>query len=1004
MQEPGGYRLPLSTADVDAFRFSELARTGRARLREGRPDTAAQQLREALQLWRGPALPELDDPAPAGRLDEQRLDALEDRIEAAIQLDGGADVVAECEALAADHPLRERFTWLLMTALAGAGRTNEALAGYERLRRYPVDQLGTDPSAELQRLHLTLLRSEPERPSRTVTRTNLRTGRTTFLGRADELNRIAELLDSGRLVTVVGPGGAGKTRLAGVAASDWVGRLDDGVWLVELAPVTDPVNLAQAIPGSLGLRANTTVDRRAEQAMSTEDRLFDVLADSDCLLVLDNCEHVITDLASLADRLLASCPRLRILATSREALAIDREALCQLPPLRLPPVGADADEALGLPSVQLFTDRAAAVSADFRVDSDTVGAVVEIVRRLDGLPLAIELAAARLRVLPVHEIAARLSDRFRLLTGGNRAAMPRHRTLRAVVEWSWDLLTPTERLLAERLAVFPSGATIESASRICADPALPAALPSGEDDVVELLSQLVDKSLLQSGLGSNRSRNSQSPSRYRMLETLREYGIEQLAARHEADGVRLVHARYFADLVAEAEPSLTRGDQLVAIGRLEDERDNILAALRYFGDCGHARAAVEMTRALGWYWTLLGGHSEATTWLRFALSVPDPAGTVPARDRVVVEALHAINTMATTFGDNAPEDVEDGVARLEELNVRLDEVDAAGDPVILMLRPMMLFFSRSLDRAFELLDDAVQASDPWVRATSYMFRAAINENEGRVPAMRADVDTALALFTDLGDRWGMASTLSARGQLHVLDGQLPEAISAYQRAADSMAEFGATADEMMFRLRLSDLHARIGDFDGARREAALVGGLDLQAGSRTRRLLADGVTATMTMLLGERDEMRRLAGRLREDVQHLNQVHPMNGHVRASTLAVLGTLESELGDPALAGATLTAAYDCAVGTRDMPILAAIGLAVAGWAEASERPQDAAEMLGATISLRGADDPTDPLAVRLRSRLDTALGSEPLAAAVASGRALGRADAIERIRPGTIRET
>lgn len=351
VQEPGGYQLAVAVADVDAVRFSELARIGHAHLRDGRAEDALQRLDEALALWRGPVLPELDDPATVARLDEQRLGAVEDRIEAQIELDAAADVVAECQVLAAEYPLRERLTRLLMTALARTGRTNEALACYERLRGYLAHELGTDPSADLQGLHLSLLRTEPAVAARTVARTNLRAGRTSFLGRAEELNRISQLLSGGRLVTVVGPGGSGKTRLAAVTAADRVSRLDDGVWLVELAPVTDPVNLAQAILGSLGLRANATVDRRTEQPMSSEHRLFDVLGDSDCLLVLDNCEHVITDLAELTDRLLASCPRLRVLATSREALAIDGEALCLLPPLRLPAAGATVDEALALASV-----------------------------------------------------------------------------------------------------------------------------------------------------------------------------------------------------------------------------------------------------------------------------------------------------------------------------------------------------------------------------------------------------------------------------------------------------------------------------------------------------------------------------------------------------------------------------------------------------------------------------------------------------------------------------
>ena len=248
------------------------------------------------------------------------------------------------------------------------------------------------------------------------------------------------------------------------------------MWLIELAPVTDEKAIAQAMLSALGLVDTRAVERRVERpARDTTDHLFDVLAEADCVLLVDNCEHLIGPVASLIDQLLARCPDVRILTTSREPLGIVGESLCVLPPLGLPPVGVGAAEAAAHPAVQLLVERAQAVSAGFVVDDSTVDHVTEIVRRLDGLPLAIELAAARLRVMPIGEIAAKLSDRFRLLTGGSRTAMPRHRTLRAVVEWSWDLLGPKERLLAERLAVFPAGATEASAIAVCGDNRLPAA-------------------------------------------------------------------------------------------------------------------------------------------------------------------------------------------------------------------------------------------------------------------------------------------------------------------------------------------------------------------------------------------------------------------------------------------------------------------------------------------------------------------------------------------------
>ncbi|MBV9822865.1 MAG: winged helix-turn-helix domain-containing protein [Actinobacteria bacterium] len=1000
LAEPGGYRLAVPAEQLDAHRFAELARTGRGALRAGDAAEAERCLDEALALWRGPAVPELDaaDGATleAQRLEAQRLDALEDRVSARLLLGRPGDVLAECEALAAAHPLRERFTALLMTALQQSGRANEALAAYDRLRRFLRDELGTDPSPALRQQHLELLRAADEPAPTAPRRTNLRAARTSFLGREEQLKRIEELLHGGRLVTVVGPGGAGKTRLAETVAGSWVDRLGDGVWLVELAPVTDPIDMPQAVLGSLGLRASVLVERRDQQPQTSEQRLLDGLADADCLLVLDNCEHLVAAVAELADRLLAGCPRLRILATSREPLGIDGEALCLLTPLELPAAGARLEEAVALPSVRLFLDRAAAVTA-FEPDEAAGAAVVEIVRRLDGLPLAIELAAARLRVLPVTEIAARLSDRFRLLTGGNRAALPRHRTLRAVVEWSWELLSPAEQLLAERLAVFPSGATVASALAVCAAPSLPAGLPGEPGDVADLLSQLVDKSLLQAQPGGE--------VRYRMLETLREYGIERLAERGEADGVRLEHGRYFARLVAEAEPWLTGADQLPWLRRLADERDNVLAALRYLGDAGHAADVVAMARTLGLYWMLLGSHSETGSWLRFALDVPDPAGEVAAQDRAVVEAVHSLQALAGAFGGEQGSDgaggIEEGLARLRQLDADLERLAVDLDPLVLLLRPMLLFFSGAADRVFELLDRAVLADDPWVRAAAYIFRARVNENEGNVEAMRADIDIAQELFDRLGDRWGLASAVSARAQLHLFDGEISDAIAGYQRAAGYATELGASSDEVLFHLRLSELYTRAGDLEAAGRQADLVTALEFESGSRVQRMLADGVRATVAMLRGDRAGMRRIADRLAADLAAGRPSHPVSGHLEALSRAVLATLLIELDEPGPVAEQLAEAYRLAVATRDLPVLATVGLAVAGWAAAVGDPRGAAQVIGACTALRGAEDHTQPLLRRLLAELRDRLGEDRLAAELAAGRAMDRSAAIIRLDPGRL---
>ncbi len=962
----GGYRLAVDKTDVDAYRFASLAARGRRELRAGDAETALATLDDALSLWQGNPLSDADGAPYAesvvARLGEQRIQATGDLFDAHIALGRAADVVAQIEEVAAADLLQEAFTGQLMTALAAAGRTSEALVAYERLRQRLAEELGVDPDPRLQAQHLALLRGEdvvpsvrPSPASPKQKRTNIRASLTSFIGRDAELRRICELLEVGRLTTIIGPGGAGKTRLSAQVAALWDKRAADGVWMVELASVTEAVNIGPAMLLALGLRDAKVLDRQNDRAARDSiDRLFESLEDSETLLVVDNCEHLIAPVAELIDAILSRCPGVRVLATSREPLGIVGESLCVIPPLGLPPVAATASEAAGYPAVQLLCERAAAVSADFRVDKTNVRDVIEIVRRLDGLPLAIELAAARLRVLPVAEIASRLSDRFRLLSGGNRTAMPRHRTLRAVVEWSWDLLSPAERLLAERLSVFPAGSTEDAATVICAGGPLSA------DSVPDLLLSLVDKSLLQV-VGEH-------GLRYRMLETIREYGIERLAERGEAGSARAAHARYFAALAERLEPVLRGRDQLAAIGILNAEQDNIVAALRFLGDAGDVDRAIGMALALVWHWTMTASHTEIVTWMDFLLQLPAAAAH---RWIVYVRTARAISMLSTgqaDFSDN-PLGIRTEFAEIA------DELDGAPPPPsapIIIMAPVLSFFSDDDKRALRLSEDLLASDDLWIRAAVRTMRASFAENSGDLESMRTDVAAALGDFETIGDRWGLSTALNSRAWIRTLDGDSYGAIADYERAVGYLNEIGGQEDDLLVHLRLCGLRIRIGDLGGAKKSLDAARGIGATGPhAAARQMFADGAQAYLLLLEGDTVGALEITARLRRGIGSRGESPWMRGHVAAMVFSATAGISLRLGRLEEAADDVDFAYPLARDTKDMPIVAVLGVWVAGLAAARGQLSRAAFMLGACARLRGGDDFNDPSVAWVMEKLDAA---------------------------------
>ncbi|MDG4824164.1 BTAD domain-containing putative transcriptional regulator [Asanoa sp. WMMD1127] len=966
---PGGYRLDLPTESVDAERFTALARDGRDALHGGDPEKAAGLLRDALALWRGPALADVGDAAfavaPVARLEELRLAAVEDRIDADLRLAGAAHLVAELDELAAAHPLRERLWALRLRALAAAGRPAEALAAYEEFRQRLADELGADPSAELREVHLAVLRGA-DKP-KVGPRGNLRAALTSFVGRATELRRVARLLAEGRLVTLVGPGGAGKTRLATVAA-DALGA--EETWMVELAPVTDPADVPQAALVTIdGRAAGFTEPSRRQANRDALTRLVEALATSDALVVLDNCEHVIDAAARLADELLARCPRLRVLATSREPLGITGEALCPLPPLGLPERAAvDPAEVEAYPSIQLFRDRAAAVRPDFAVTADNVGDVVEICRRLDGLPLAIELAAARLRTLSTAQVAARLDDRFRLLTGGSRTALERHRTLRAVVAWSWELLTDDERRLIERLAVFPSTITAESAAGVAA-PEVPV------DVVADLLAALVDKSLLQ----------LVGDGRFRMLETIREYGLERLIETGDAPRWRAAHAAWFLARAELIDPHLRTRDQLHWLDQFDADRANIIGALHYAAEIDDADTAIRLAAALTMPLTIRGDHEQAVALLGRALAAQGPA---PAGHRAVVTAMHLLNQM---FSGAWP-----GEQAIQDLVILVRAAPPGTHPFLPVIEPIMTLFNEETERGLAAVAEGLDDADPFTRGLLLSLRGSIKENDGDADGMLEDLLAAAEIQREIGERWSLGMTLGSLSDALSKRGDLAGATAAMEEATRLAAELNARDDAGFQRIWLASLRAQGGDVEGARADLARF------LAELPRHGQANRTGAFIVMILGEFD---RHEGKLAEAMERYREAQRMQDAallVAPQFPGMLRGFEAHVaiaeGRYADARSLISSGIAHAMQGKDMPVIALVGVATVSLRAALGRFESAAETLGATDSLRGSPDLSNYDAMSLAQVLRDRLGDETYDSAYARGRGLSRADALALVDP------
>ncbi|HSM44339.1 MAG TPA: BTAD domain-containing putative transcriptional regulator, partial [Acidimicrobiia bacterium] len=723
--QPPGYRIGVSPEEVDATRFESLLDEAR---RSSTPSTAVEVYDRALGLWRGDPFADFayQDFARAEilRLEELLAMAKEERIQLLLDLGRHGEALAELESLVIEHPFRERLRGQLMLALYRSGRQADALRAFADAARALGDELGIEPSAELRDLEEAILVQDPSvaGPAQIAQQRlhNLPARLTSLVGRSQDVSRVVDLLSEHRLLTITGPGGVGKTSLAVACGQELMGRFEDGIWFVELAAITDPALVPVEIARSLSLDIG---DR------PTPELICEVFADRRMVLVMDTCEHLIDAVAATIATLLRKAPELRVIATSREPLGVPGEILWPTRPLAIPTDEGTAEDAASYDSVRLFVERARAVYPDFELDAETTPDVVAICRHLDGLPLALELAAARVHSLAVNEIASRLDDRFRLLTTGPRTVLPRQLTLEATISWSYDLLTEEERALFRRISVFSGGWTEEAAG----------AVSSRHGGVFDLLSRLVDRSLLTID-------RSSAVSRFSMLETVREFAARELATSGDQDETVQLHAEWFLDL---AESAVFQGpDQARWEQALSAEYENLRVALLRTLETGDPATALRLGGALGWWW-FFGNRDEGRALLDQLL---DGTSDADLPERVPVLLARA---RLDLFGPTA--------RSLSAAHEALVLADRHGDAGGVAKAAIYLALDPTTERS-TMLDEAIDffatAGEPWDEALARFQRMERLARDGDPNAAIEEGETALRLFRTTGDPWAISAALA----------------------------------------------------------------------------------------------------------------------------------------------------------------------------------------------------------------------------------------------------
>ena len=792
--EPSGYALRVDPEDIDALRFERLVGEARAEMVND-PGSARGTITKALGLWRDRPLAGLVfeefAQSEVRRLEELHLSALELRYEASIRVGEHSSTIPGLEKLVAEHPLRERLVALLMEALAGSGRQAEALRVYRSLELRLASDVGLEPSVEMRSLEEQILLQQEQRSAEPSLRTPgtkpvgyLPSRITSFVGRETDLDEVARLLEGTRLVTLTGPGGVGKTSLAVEAARGAAARYSGRVWVVDFSPLSDPSGVTGAVADVLGVKD--------EQGVSLQGVIADALRLERSLLVFDNCEHVLDAVSSLVVELLHAVPELTIVCTSRRSLAVDGESVYEVAPLGLPPVGAGVEELRAAASSRLFSERTVAVSPEFELTIENAADVATLCRRLDGIPLAIELAASNLRSMTTREIVESLGDRLSL--GGRPRDVAHHRTLRDTMQWSYDLLDETEQTVFDRLSVFAGRFSREAALAVGAD----------RDDVAPSpeLAALVEASMIVADVSGR-------ATSYRMLPTLRDFGVFNLRERGELESVRLAHAEYLA---ADAEAMVLPYAENQPTRRVEQNAsvEDFRAAAEWALHAGRTELAPSLVVPLNHHSISGRRLDEAADWIRrvtqFAVE-----GSFELWQLEITAALIDYHTGRGEAAETAFRSLSASAAEMGEAAASADALQYAGHA--LWLRDL-----RGARDAMATAAEAASASD-WSGHSKREILAKIELQLGNITAADQQADILATFAHRTHDPSATAAAIHIRGWVAYHRGKPEESIRLLEKCRDIAIDEGDDRLELSARLGLARVFAALGLPDQAQVQA-----------------------------------------------------------------------------------------------------------------------------------------------------------------------------------------